>query len=78
MEDGRVLVVTPDHRWRTVERGWTRTDALNPGEMSDGFAPGRMASVEPTAAGDVMQSTVRFAKTYVVKGLLAHNLKPRE
>ncbi|NVJ28950.1 hypothetical protein HUW62_47970, partial [Myxococcus sp. AM011] len=38
MEDGRVLVVTPDHRWRTVERGWTRTDALNPGEMIEGFA----------------------------------------
>ncbi|WP_141323606.1 hypothetical protein [Myxococcus sp. AB025B] len=78
MEDGRVLVVTPDHRWRTVERGWTRTDALNPGEMIEGFAPGRVAKDEPTAAGDVMQISVRFAKTYIVNGLLAHNLKPRE
>ncbi|WP_241758325.1 Hint domain-containing protein [Myxococcus landrumensis] len=78
MMDGRVLVVTPDHRWRTVERGWTRTDELRPGELIDGFAPGRVARVEPTDAGDVMMVTVRFAMTYMVRGLLAHNLKPRD
>ncbi|NVJ26869.1 hypothetical protein HUW62_37190 [Myxococcus sp. AM011] len=78
MEDGRVLVVTPDHRWRTVERGWTRTDALNLGETIEGFAPGRVARVEHAVAGDVMQIAVRFARTYVVNGLLAHNLKPRD
>ncbi|WP_241757735.1 hypothetical protein [Myxococcus landrumensis] len=78
MMDGRVLVVTPDHRWRTVGRGWVRTDELRSGELIDGFAPGRVARVEPADAGDVMKVTVRFAKTYVTKGLLAHNLKPRE
>lgn len=76
--DGRVLVVTPDHRWRTLERGWVRTDALCRGETIDGLAPGRVARVEPLDFGDVMQITVRTAKTYIVKGLLAHNLKPRE
>ncbi|QDE84469.1 hypothetical protein BHS07_24540 [Myxococcus xanthus] len=78
MMDGRVLVVTPDHRWRTFERGWTRTDELRPGETVDGVAPGRVARVVPSAAGDVMKITVRFARTYVVQGLLAHNLKPRD
>ncbi|WP_371745810.1 hypothetical protein [Myxococcus sp. CA033] len=76
--DGRTVVVTPDHRWRTVERCWTRTDALRPGELIDGFAPGRVTRVEPTVAGDVVQISVRFAKTYIVNGLLAHNLKPRD
>ncbi|WAM23922.1 Hint domain-containing protein [Myxococcus sp. NMCA1] len=78
MTDGRVLVVTPDHRWRTLERGWIRTDELRTGEKIDGAAPGRVARVESTDAGDVMMITVRFAKTYVVNGLLAHNLKPRD
>ncbi|MCP3105551.1 Hint domain-containing protein, partial [Myxococcus sp. K15C18031901] len=78
MEDGRALVVTPDHCWRTLERGWTRTDALRLGETVEGFAPGRVARVEPTDSGDVMKVAVRWAKTYVVQGLLAHNLKPRD
>lgn len=43
----------------------------------DGVAPGRVARVEPRDFGDVMKVTVRFAMTYVVRGLLAHNLKPR-
>jgi len=77
-EDGRVIVVTPDHRWRTRERGWVRTDRLNRGATLDGFAPGRVSRVVPHDFGDVVKLTVRFAKTFVVKGLLAHNLKPRE
>lgn len=78
MTDGRVLVVTPDHRWRTFERGWTRTDELRIGETVDGIAPGRVARVEPLDFGDVMKITVLIARTYVVQGLLAHNLKPRD
>ncbi|AKQ66895.1 Fibronectin type III domain protein [Myxococcus hansupus] len=78
MEDGRVLVATPDHRWRTVARGWPRTDALTPGETIEGFAPGRVARGDPTAAGDVMKISVRFAMPYIVRGLLAHNLKSRD
>ncbi|QDE90065.1 hypothetical protein BHS06_14480 [Myxococcus xanthus] len=78
MTDGRAVVVTPDHRWRTFERGWIRTDALRPGETIDGVAPGRVARVETRDFGDVMKITVRFARTYVVQGLLTHNLKPRE
>ncbi|WP_246137689.1 MULTISPECIES: hypothetical protein [Myxococcus] len=40
MMDGRVLVVTPDHCWRTVACGWIRTDELRPGELIDGFVLG--------------------------------------
>ncbi|RJS14610.1 hypothetical protein DRW03_34600 [Corallococcus sp. H22C18031201] len=78
LEDGREVVVTPDHRWRTVSRGWCRTDALRPGEVIDGFSPGRVERVVAAPSGDVMKITVRTARTYAVKGLLAHNLKQRD
>lgn len=77
-DDGRVLVVTPNHRWRTRARGWRRTDELCRGELLDGFAPARVSRVEPLDFGEVVKVTVNVAKTYVVKGLLAHNMKPRE
>jgi hypothetical protein len=77
-DDGRVIVVTPNHRWRTRARGWVRTDELCRGEVLDGFAAARVSRVEPLDFGEVVKITVNVAKTYVVKGLLAHNMKPRE
>lgn len=77
-EDGRTVVATPNHRMRTRERGWVRLDALEPGETIDGLQPGRVLRVEPLDVGDVIRLTVRGAQTFQTKGLLSHNLKPRD
>jgi hypothetical protein len=76
--DGRVVVVTPNHRWRTAGRGWMRSDELKHGDVIEGFAPGRVARVEPFDSGEVIKISVDVARTFIVKGLLAHNLKPRD
>lgn len=76
-EDGRVLTATPNHRVRLGNMGWTRLDALRKGDRIDGVNPGTVARVEALDVGTVVKLTVRNAQTYMTKGLVSHNAKPR-
>jgi hypothetical protein len=75
MEDGRSVVVTPDHRFMDDMTNWVHAKNLSPGDVIFGRDPGFVEAVEDAGAGYVYRFTIRKAHTYLTEGLLSHNAK---
>jgi hypothetical protein len=75
-EDGRSLLVSPEHRVSTLD-GWRHCTALAAGEWVEGIPGAAVARIEPAEPGPVVKITIERAHTYVSAGLLSHNVKQR-
>ncbi len=78
MNDGRSSRFSPTHRMGVFESEFCRLDKLDSGSIIDGLWKGRVRSVVSDGLGIVVRISVRDAQTYVINGLLCHNLKPIE
>lgn len=77
MEDGRELIADRRHMMFRDTYGFCPLNELVAGDWLLGPQPGRVLSVAPHDRGPVVKITVRTAHTYVNRGLLSHNAKPR-
>jgi len=75
MADGRRPRFSPGHRLGAADMTFTRLQDLDGGEAFDGTEPGVVEAVEPAGRGRVVRIGVTGAQTYIVAGLLSHNLK---
>jgi hypothetical protein len=74
LEDGRILRVTPSHRFFSGG-GWLMAYDLEPGEILDGSQPGVVKQiVDEKVTAVTVSITVAGARTYVSDGLLSHNI----
>lgn len=78
--DGRVLVCSPEHRmWATTPGAagpaWVHVRDMAAGTVVHGLRTAYVREVSKLRPGPVVRVTVREARTYVVLGLLNHNVK---
>ncbi|RZJ19130.1 MAG: hypothetical protein EON91_02735 [Brevundimonas sp.] len=76
MRDGRSPRFSPRHRMGLANGRFRRLADLTEGTALDGTRPGTVQAVADAGEGWVIQLTVDDAATYVVDGLLCHNMKP--
>jgi len=77
LTDGRVITAAKNHLFLVAHGGWSKMEDLRAGDSLAGLTPGTVLRVAPLDRGPVMKITVPGAHTYMNKGILSHNLKPR-
>ncbi|WP_438853176.1 hypothetical protein [Brevundimonas nasdae] len=75
MRDGRSPKFSPLHRMGLANGKFRRLADLCCGNALDGTGPGTVERVEPAGEGWVIRLTVDDAATFVIDGLLCHNIK---
>lgn len=76
MRDGRSPKFSPLHRMGLANGRFRRLTDLCCGNALDGTGPGTVDRTEPAGQGWVVRLSVDDAATYVIDGLLCHNVKP--
>lgn len=73
-EDGRRVVASDDHR--VYSNDWRRIQDLQEGDSLWGDAPTKVRQTRYYDHGNVVRISVRDARTFLMDGILSHNLKP--
>lgn len=75
LTDGRELCASADHRLAT-QRGWVQMKNLRRGDLIRSIGGDmEVLDTRPRDRGEVCRTTVKSARTYLMDGLLSHNLK---